>query len=293
MEVAVIGAGTMGHGIAYVSAMVGHTVIVNDVDRDLVQTGISAIESTLQEGVDRGKVSSDERTAVRDRITGEVDLAVAVQDAAVIIEAVPEDLALKKEIVSKIAEAAPADAVIGSNTSSLSITELASVLETPGRVVGLHFFNPPYVMDLVEVIVAEQTSPPVKDSAISFVESLKKTPIEVTDSAGFASSRLGIALGLEAMRMVETGVASVSDIDTAMTEGYGHPMGPLKLSDLVGLDVRLDIAEYLQQELGDRFHPPQLLKQKVRADKLGKKTGEGFYVWDDGDAIRVSDDASQ
>ena len=288
MQVTVIGAGSMGHGIAQVSAMAGHDVRLNDVDEDRVEAGIEGIESNLEGGVERGKVTEAERDEALDRITGDADLASAVADADLVVEAVPEDMDLKKDVFTDVEGAASGDTILGTNTSSLSVTELASVLESPERAVGLHFFNPPHIMDLVEVVVAEQTHESVEDRAVEWVEGLGKEPVVVRDSAGFASSRLGVALGLEAIRMVESGVASVEDIDTAMEEGYSHPMGPLELTDLVGLDVRLDIAEYLREELGERFRPPQLLKQKVRAGKLGKKSGEGFYVWEDGEAVDVS-----
>ncbi|QLD88173.1 3-hydroxyacyl-CoA dehydrogenase family protein [Natronomonas salina] len=288
MQVTVIGAGSMGHGIAQVSAMAGHEVRLNDVDEERVQSGLDGIESNLEGGVERGKVSESERDEALERITGDADLEAAVSDADLVVEAVPEDMDLKKGIFTDVEAAAPGDAILGSNTSSLSVTELASALESPERAVGLHFFNPPHIMDLVEIVVAEQTSEAVEVAAVEYVEGLGKEAVVVRDSAGFASSRLGVALGLEAIRMVESGVASVEDIDTAMEEGYSHPMGPLELTDLVGLDVRLDIAEYLREELGERFRPPQLLKKKVRAGKLGKKSGEGFYVWEDGEAVGVS-----
>jgi 3-hydroxybutyryl-CoA dehydrogenase len=286
MRVTVIGAGSMGHGIAQVSAMAGHEVRLNDVDDERIEAGLESIEANLDGGLDRGKVTEAERAATLDRIQPAPELSAAVADADLIVEAVPEDLDLKKDVFTDIEAATPGDAVVASNTSSLSVTELASALERPGQAVGLHFFNPPHIMDLVEVVVAEQTSEATEAVATDYVEGLDKEAVVVRDSAGFASSRLGITLGLEAIRMVESGVAGVEDVDTAMREGYGHPMGPLELSDLVGLDVRLDVAEHLREELGERFRPPQALRRKVRAGKLGKKTGEGFYVWEDGEAVR-------
>jgi 3-hydroxybutyryl-CoA dehydrogenase len=293
MQITVIGAGSMGHGIAQVSAMAGHDVRLNDVDEERIESGIDAIEENLEGGVERDKVSEDERDAALDRLEAAPDLDAAVSDADLVVEAVPEDMDLKKNVFTDVEAAAPEEAIIGSNTSSLSVTELASALEHPERAVGLHFFNPPHIMDLVEVVIAEQTSESVEDTAIEYVEGLDKEAVVVRDSAGFASSRLGVALGLEAIRMVESGVASVEDIDTAMEEGYSHPMGPLKLTDLVGLDVRLDIAEYLREELGERFRPPQTLRKKVRAGNLGKKSGEGFYVWEDGEAVRPADESPE
>ncbi|WP_232688265.1 3-hydroxyacyl-CoA dehydrogenase family protein [Halobacterium zhouii] len=288
MKVAVLGAGTMGHGIAQVSAMAGHDVWLRDVEDDIVRDGLNSIESNLEGGVEREKVTPGERDATLDRLTGTTDLDEAAGDADLVVEAVPEDTDLKQSVLSEAADAAPADAVLASNTSSLPVTELASVLENPERFVGLHFFNPVHIMALVEVVVAEQTSDETLAFASDFVEDVGKTAVEVTDSPGFASSRLGVALGVEAMRMVEEGVADPRDVDAAMELGYNHPMGPIELGDVVGLDVRLDILEHLREELGERFRPPQSLKRKVRAGKLGKKTGEGFYIWEDGEIVGTS-----
>ncbi|MWV64547.1 3-hydroxybutyryl-CoA dehydrogenase [Halorubrum sp. JWXQ-INN 858] len=290
MHVAVIGAGSMGHGIAQVSAMAGHDVVLRDIDEGIVSEGLDAVRANLQGGVDRGKVTEEEMAATLDRLEGTTDLAAAVGDADLVVEAVPESMSLKTDVFTEVEAAVDDDCVLASNTSSLSVSEIAGALERPERVVGLHFFNPPHIMDLVEVVIAEQTSADTEAFATSFVEGLDKEAVVVRDTAGFASSRLGLALGLEAVRMVESGVASPADIDAAMREGYNHPMGPLKLTDLVGLDVRLDIAEYLREELGERFKPPQLLKRKVRGGKLGKKSGEGFYVWEDGEAVGQAGD---
>jgi 3-hydroxybutyryl-CoA dehydrogenase len=192
-------------------------------------------------------------------------------------------------VLADAEERAADDAILATNTSSLSVTSVADGLATPERAIGLHFFNPAYAMALVEVVVGERTAPAVRDRAVAFVEGLEKTPVEVRDTPGFASSRLGVAIGVEAMRMVEEGVASTTDVDAAMELGYRHPTGPLELSDVVGLDVRLDVLEYLREELGERFRPPQILKRKVRAGHLGEKTGRGFYVWEDGEAVRPAD----
>ncbi|XVH33553.1 3-hydroxyacyl-CoA dehydrogenase family protein (plasmid) [Haloferacaceae archaeon DSL9] len=289
MRVAVLGAGSMGHGIAQVAAMAGHEVVLRDLDEDLVETGLENVRDVLREGVDRGKVTGAEMDATIARLSGTTTLETAVEDADLVVEAVPESLDLKREVFSDVEAAAPTDCVIASNTSSLPLSELASVLDDPTRAVGLHFFNPPHIMPLVEIVLAEQTSSETEAFAVDFVESADKTPIVVRDSAGFASSRLGLVLGLEAVRMVETGVADPEAIDAAMREGYGHPMGPLELTDHVGLDVRLDIADHLREELGERFRPPQLLRRKVRAGKLGKKTGEGFYRWRDGETVTPAD----
>jgi 3-hydroxybutyryl-CoA dehydrogenase len=280
----------MGHGIAQVSAMAGHTVWMRDIDEDIVADGLAAIESNLNEGIDRDKVTEDEAEATLDRLSGTTSLEEAVTDADIVVEAVPEDMDIKHDTVTEIESHVARDTVIASNTSSLSLTEIASALDHPDRAVGLHFFNPVHIMSLVEIVVAEQSSDDTVEQAHEFVEGIDKTPVEVIDSPGFASSRLGVALGVEAMRMVEEGVASPEDIDTAMELGYNHPMGPIELGDVVGLDVRLDILEYLREELGERFKPPQVLKRKVRAGKLGKKSGEGFYVWEDGEIVGTSGD---
>lgn len=289
MRTTVLGAGTMGHGIAQVTAMAGNDVTIRDIDEEVLADGVDSIEVNLQGGVDRGKVTEAERTATLDHISTTTDLEAAVGDAELVVEAVPEDVDLKQSVFEDVGAAAPADAILATNTSSLSVTEIVSVLDDPSRALGLHFFNPVHIMELVEVISAEQTDETTLDRVTQFVESLDKTPITIRDSAGFASSRLGVALGAEAIRMLETGVASPHDIDQAMELGYNHPMGPIELTDVVGLDVRLDVLEYLHEELGERFRPPQALRRKVRAGKLGKKSGEGFYVWEDGDIVGISD----
>jgi 3-hydroxybutyryl-CoA dehydrogenase len=280
----------MGHGIAQVSAMAGHDVRIRDIDEDIVADGLAAIESNLNEGIERDKVTESEAEATLDRLSGTTSLEEAVTDADMVVEAVPEEMEIKHDTVTEVESHVGRDTLIASNTSSLSLTEIASALDHPGRAVGLHFFNPVHIMGLVEIVVAEQSSDETVARAHDFVEDIGKTPVEVTDSPGFASSRLGVTLGVEAMRMVEEGVASPEDIDAAMELGYNHPMGPIELGDVVGLDVRLDILEYLREELGERFKPPQVLKRKVRAGKLGKKSGEGFYVWEDGDIVGTSGD---
>jgi len=290
MQVAVLGAGTMGHGIAQVSAMAGHDVSMRDIDEDIVDDGLAVIESNLDGGVERDKLTEAEAAATLDRLSGTTSLEDAVADADLVVEAVPEDMDIKHDTVTEVESHVDRDVIIASNTSSLSLTAIASALDHPERGIGLHFFNPVHIMALVEIVVPEQASNNTIAQAHEFVEGIDKTPVEVTDAPGFASSRLGVSLGVEAIRMVQEDVASPRDIDTAMELGYNHPMGPLELGDVVGLDVRLDILEYLREELGERFRPPQILKRKVRAGKLGKKTGEGFYVWEDGDIAAMSGD---
>ena len=290
MQVTVLGAGSMGHGIAQVSAMAGYDVVLRDIEEELVEDGLEGIRQNLRGGVDRDKVSEDEMEATLERIEGMTDLTAAVDNAELVIEAVPEDMDLKKDVLSEVESKTDKETVIGSNTSSLSVTEMASTLESPERVIGLHFFNPPHLMDLVEIVIAEQTNDQTERVATDYVREIGKEDVIVRDSAGFATSRLGLVTGLEAIRMVEEGVASPNDIDEAMKIGYGYPMGPIELGDHVGLDVRLHIAEHLREELGERFRPPQALRRKVRAGKLGKKSGEGFYVWEDGERVGTSGD---
>jgi 3-hydroxybutyryl-CoA dehydrogenase len=280
--IAVLGAGTMGHGIAQVAAMAGFQVVLQDIAPDLVDHGLARIQANLDQGVARGKVTAEARVETIARLTGTTDLAQAASRADVVIEAVPERLDLKRDIFTAVARAASPRALLATNTSSLSIAAIAASVPSPARVVGMHFFNPVHLMKLVEVVTHDRALPAAVALARSVGARLGKTPIVVKDVPGFASSRLGLILGLEAMRMVEAGVASAADIDTAMKLGYGHPMGPLELTDLVGLDVRLSIAEYLRQEIGPHFEPPAILRDKVAAGKLGKKTGEGFYRWPGG-----------
>ena len=278
-KVAVIGAGTMGHGIAHVSALAGFEVVLYDVTLEAARAGLAKLEKNLSVGVEKGKLSAADRDAALARITVTSELKDTAS-AQLIIEAIPEKLALKQELFRTLSTLTAAETVLASNTSSLSLTEIASAATNPSRVVGLHFFNPVHLMKLLEVVRAYQTSDETLAAVRQYGAALKKELITVKDSPGFASSRLGVAVGLEAIRMLEEGVASAADIDRAMELGYGHPMGPLKLGDLVGLDVRLAIAEYLYAETGSAtFRPPQLLKKMVRAGKLGKKSGEGFYTY--------------
>lgn len=278
--VAVLGAGTMGHGIAQVSAAVGCSVRVYDIDQEAVDSGLARIRANLDKGIERGKVTADERDAALAHVQGTTAIADAVAEADLVIEAAPESMDLKESIFRQVDDAAPDHAILATNTSSLSIGRIASVTGDPTRFVGMHFFNPVHIMKLVEVVWGPETSDHTRDTAVAFARRLGKEPIVVKDAPGFASSRLGIVLGMEAIRMVEQEVASPRDIDKAMELGYRHPMGPLKLTDLVGLDVRLGIAEYLHETLGsDAFEPPALLRRMVKEGKLGKKSGQGFYEW--------------
>ena len=277
--ITVIGAGTMGHGIAQVAAVAGADVRLHDALKGAARSGVARIANNLAKGVELGKVTAADRDAALARITAVEELDAACTGVDCVIEAAPEVLDLKRELFVAIERVAPAHALLATNTSSLPISEIASAVRDGSRVVGMHFFNPVYVMKLVEVVRHAGSSAAAVALAVALAERFGKTPITVTDSPGFASSRLGLVIGLEAMRMVEQGVASAADIDTAMKLGYGHPMGPLELTDHVGLDIRLGIAEYLAGVLGEAFAPPRVLVDKVAAGKLGKKTGEGFYRW--------------
>jgi 3-hydroxybutyryl-CoA dehydrogenase len=283
--IAVIGAGTMGHGIAQVAAAAGFKVLLNDVDRESLARGVAAIESNLAKGIERGKLSEEDRDRTLQHIHGTTNLKECAA-GDLIIEAAPEKLDLKKEILRQLEFASDHPFIFASNTSSLSISEIARSSKRPEAVIGMHFFNPVHIMRLVEIVVGEKTSAETVNTVMNVGRSMRKEPIVVKDVPGFASSRLGVVLGLEAMRMFEQGVASAQDIDTAMELGYNHPMGPLKLTDLVGLDVRLSIAEYLHRELGsEAFRPPEVLRRMVSEGKLGKKTGQGFYDWSKGNLV--------
>jgi 3-hydroxybutyryl-CoA dehydrogenase len=278
-RVAVIGSGTMGSGIAQVAALAGYETALFDAAPGVAQKAVERIGEALARAVDKGKCTAAERTQALGRLRPFTSLEETAAFADLVIEAAPEDLALKKELFSRLSRAARSEAILASNTSSLPITAIASAAKGPERVVGLHFFNPVAVMKLLEIVQGERTAPLVVAAARAVGARLGKEVVVVRDAPGFATSRLGLALSLEAMRMVEEGVASVEEIDRAIELGYGHPMGPLKLTDVVGLDVRLAIAEHLYAELGERFRPPQLLRRMVRAGKLGKKAGEGFYKY--------------
>jgi 3-hydroxybutyryl-CoA dehydrogenase len=277
--VAVIGAGTMGHGIAQVAAVAGFQTRLYDIDAAVRAHALALVEANLDRGVELGKLEPAARNAALESLIATGDAAEAAADADLVIEAVPEDLALKQRVLAEFAAHVAPDAILASNTSSLSISRIGEGVPGPERLVGLHFFNPVHIMSLVEVVRGERTAERVLENSRSFVEALGKEPIVVNDSPGFASSRLGVAIGLEAIRMLEAGVASANDIDRAMELGYRHPMGPLRLTDLVGLDVRLKIARSLHSELGERFRPPALLERLVEEGKLGRKTGQGFYTW--------------
>lgn len=280
-QLTILGTGTMGRGIAYLSALAGYETVLFDADPDALDGAKAALESILRKGVEKGKVTESAAADAIARVHLIPDLEPAVSGADLIIEAVPESLELKVDLFGQADLFCSDETIMATNTSSISITQLASHVERRDRFVGMHFFNPPHVMKLIEIVRGERTSDMTVEQVREIAQKMGKTTIVVRDSPGFATSRLGVAIGLEAIRMLEEGVGSAEDIDRAMELGYNHPMGPLRLTDLVGLDVRLAIAEYLASTLGPRFEPPQLLRDLVAQGKLGRKTGEGFYRWDE------------
>lgn len=278
-QISILGTGTMGRGIAYLSAMAGYDTVLFDADAGALDAARGALDSLLRKGVEKGKVTEAQASEAMARVQVIPDLEPAVSGADLIVEAVPESYELKTELFAQADLFCGVDTILASNTSSISITKLAANVERRERFAGMHFFNPPHVMKLIEIVRGDRTDDRTVDQLREVAVKMGKTPIIVRDSPGFATSRLGVAIGLEAIRMLEEGVGSAEDIDRAMELGYNHPMGPLRLTDLVGLDVRLGIAEYLASTLGARFEPPQLLRDLVAQGKLGKKTGSGFYDW--------------
>ena len=284
MKVGILGGGRMGAGIAHAfltspDTGPGHDVVVVERDDALRDAAAQRIRESLSRSIDRGTIDRSLQEAI-----STLRVSTDIQDFAdcdLVIEAVPEDRALKLDALTRVEATIREDAALASNTSSISIEALAASLMRPQNFLGLHFFNPVPSSSLVEIVSGSATDPALVERARGWVEALGKTPIVVRDAPGFASSRLGLVLALEAIRMLDAGVASAEDIDRAMELGYRHPMGPLRTTDVVGLDVRLGIAEELYATLGDRFAPPALLRQMVADGRLGRKSGEGFYRWDD------------
>jgi 3-hydroxybutyryl-CoA dehydrogenase len=272
----------MGQGIAQVTAAAGIATRIFDVEPGRAERAAHAVGMQLDRLVGKGRMTVEQRQRILAELRVVADAKTGCDGVDVVVEAVPESMDLKVNLLGEVVALAPAHAIVGSNTSSLSITELGARIGAAERTVGLHFFNPPPVIELLEIVRGVSTSEATVERALGFAHQVGKSPVLVRDMPGFATSRLGVVLGAEAIRMLEAGVASVEDIDRAMELGYRHPMGPLKLTDLVGLDVRLAILDHLHRELGEQFRAPPLLRQMVRAGKLGKKTGEGFYVWNEG-----------
>lgn len=281
--VTVVGAGTMGAGIAQVCAQAGYETFLVDANELALERGMQRIVEFWEKGIAKGKTTKDQKAEWQARLKALPDAAKAARQSQIVIEAVPEDLKLKQRVFSAVDKAAPEGALLASNTSSLSISAIAASTKRPSSVLGLHFFNPVPLMQLLEIVRHDDTSAEALRMAQDVGKRLGKTTIVVKDSPGFATSRLGVVLGNEAMRMLEEGVASAKDIDTALRLGYGHPMGPLELSDLVGLDVRANVGDYLHSQFkGEHYRSPDLLRRLVAAGDLGKKTGRGFYDWSDG-----------
>lgn len=280
--ISVFGAGTMGHGIAQIMAQQGYKVLLGDVRQELLDTALERVKRSLQKLAEKGKIGLGEVEGTLAMITGTIDIKELAKDADFVIEAIPEKLDAKKGLFKQLDEVCREETIFATNTSTLSITELASVTERPKKFIGMHFFNPVPLMNIVEIVKGLLTSDETTEITRKLVLKLGKEPIIVKDSPGFASSRLGLALFLEASRMLEEGVASAADIDKAMRLGYGHRMGPFETCDLVGLDARLNNINAVYEATRDpAWKPPQLLKQLVSAGYLGKKPGSkgGYYTY--------------
>lgn len=279
-KVTVFGAGTMGSGIAQICSMAGSSVSLLEINQEALDAGMARIRQFLDRGVAKNKMTQEESDRVFAGIAPTADMVSAIRDADLVIEAIPENLELKRGVFDNIAEVCSEAAVLATNTSSLSLAKIFESIPVKGRCIGMHFFNPPPLMPLLEIVHSQDSTPSTVERVLRYAAQLGKDPILVKDSPGFATSRLGVVLGLEAIRMVESGVAEPVDIDKAMELGYRHPMGPLRLTDLVGLDVRMAIADYLRQELDSpAFEVPKLMREMVERGETGKKAGRGFYDW--------------
>ncbi len=277
--IAVIGAGTMGRGIAYVAALGGYRTILEDISATMLEEGLAAIQEWFAEGLSRGKVSSEQQSKALARLETARSVEDACREADLVIEAVPEDLELKLEIFTLLDKFAKPSSVFASNTSSLSITEMAAITCRPGKCVGMHFFNPVPKMKLLEVVRALETSEETLETCREVGRRMGKEVVVVREAPGFITSRINALIGNDAFYMLQEGVASARDIDLALKLGLNHPMGPFELVDLVGLDVRLSILEYLHKALGEKFRPCPLLVQYVKAGRLGRKSGRGVYEY--------------
>jgi 3-hydroxybutyryl-CoA dehydrogenase len=284
---AVLGAGTMGRGIAHVAALGGFATHLFDVQEPALEAARATIHKNLSKGVDLGKVDADAAEAAKARLALHTELAAAVAQADLVIEAVPESMALKIETFGQVARHAPEAALFASNTSALSITEMAAAAGRPERFAGMHFFNPVHLMKLVELVRGLETSEETLATLTAVAQAMGKQVVTVRESPGFVTSRINALIGNEAFRMLEAGVASAQDIDTAVKLGLNHPMGPFEMADLVGLDVRYSILQFLHQSLGEAYRPSNLMGQYVKAGRLGRKTGKGVYEYDeDGKRVR-------
>jgi 3-hydroxybutyryl-CoA dehydrogenase len=277
--IAVLGAGTMGRGIAYAAALGGYRTILEDISPQVLAAGRAWIRQSFEDGVARGKVTPQQKDGALQNLSTAGSVESACVAAELIIEAVPEDMKLKIDVFSTLDRCAPPGAILASNTSSLSITEIAAVTSRPEKCIGMHFFNPVPKMKLLELVRAVDTSPDTLDTAREVGRRMGKETVVVRDSPGFITSRINAMIGNEAFYMLEAGIASAEDIDKALKLGLNHPMGPFELVDLVGLDVRLSILEYLHRTLGEKFRPCRLLAQYVREGRLGRKSGRGVYEY--------------
>lgn len=290
-SITVLGAGNMGHGIAEVAALAGYDVVLRDIEDEFVQQGYDKIEWSLNKLAEKDRLSQDDADAALARVSTAVDLGEAVADADVVIEAVPEKMAIKKEVYAELEEYAPDHAVFATNTSSLSITELSEVTERPERFCGMHFFNPPVRMDLVEVISGAHTADETLDLVEDLAESMGKTPVRVRkDSPGFIVNRILVPLMNEAAWIVHAGDATMAEVDATTKYDMGLPMGSFELADYVGIDVGYHVLEYMHEVLGDAYEPCPLLSEKVEEGDLGQKTGAGFYDYEDGAGAEIPHD---
>jgi 3-hydroxybutyryl-CoA dehydrogenase len=285
---AVLGSGTMGHGIAQVLAASGITTRMHDVAQDALDRATVKVRANLEQGVEKGKVTAEQRDGALERLTTSTDLDHVLEGAEVVIEAVPEKLELKRDVFARLGRLAP-DVLLATNTSSLSISAIAAAAGHPERVVGMHFFNPVHKMKLLEIVRGATTSDETIARARAWGESLGKTSIVVNESPGLTTSRMSALMGNEAMYMLMEGVASAEDIDTALRLGFNHPMGPLELGDLTGWDTRLAVLRYLHSTLGERFNPCPLIAKLVEAGRTGRKTGKGVFDYVDGIRVPGSD----
>jgi 3-hydroxybutyryl-CoA dehydrogenase len=276
-HIAVIGAGTMGHGIAHAALAAGYDTTMYDVAQPAIEKGRAAIEQIVKKGVELGKASAADANAMLGRLSITTSLAEALAGTGMTIEAAPEKIDLKLQLFQQIEQLAPASAVIASNTSALSITEIAGSIANPARVAGMHFFNPVHKMKLVEIVRALESAPATLEAIDEVARRMGKETVLVRESPGFITTRVNASIGNEAFYMLMEGVASARDIDKALKLGLNHPMGPFELVDLVGLDTRLSILEYLHKSMGEKYRPCPLLAQYVKAGRLGKKVGRGVY----------------
>lgn len=276
-RVAVIGAGVMGHGIAEVVSLAGMRVFVNDIKEEILEKALSAISTSLERMVKKGIISVENKEASLSRISLTPNYAIAVRDSDLVIEAIPENLELKKTMFRKLEDFTESGTILASNTSQYSITEIASAVSNPSRVIGMHWFNPPAVMKLIEIVKGLETADAVVEQVKDFVRKVGKEAVVCKDSQGFISTRMLMALRLECYRILEEGVATKEDIDKTLRLAFGHPMGQFELADFSGLDIEIPVCEALTKIYGDRFRPPQNLLHLVRARRFGRKTGGGWY----------------